>query len=474
MTSVAIERTAFSGEERATVTAGLMNRAATPVSGQPVRLEIDGHVVDTRPVTMDPKGSGSVTFQTMTVSDANMRAVVRAGSDALPRDNDFYFVLSPGRPLSVLIVQSDNADRNTSLYLTTGLSTSTSPAFKTDVVAASRLVPASFEQRAIVVLNDVTGLSTQSLELLRRFVDQGGGLFIVLGDHTPLPADSPLMPGVIGQAVDRMGGHGGTLGFLDYSHPMFESFKDPRNGNFANMRFLRYRALAPAPSDRVLARFDDGGTAVSERRVGSGRVIAFASTLDADWNDVPKHGMFLPFLDETMKYLAQYAPPEAFETVGRMLDISSAVSSVVREGQANVTSGAAGGGTGVVVSPSGKEVTLGAGGVAALELAEQGFYSVRLPGMGDRRPYSVAVDMDPSESDLTPLEPAQFIAAATGQSATANVGEALEPSQITPADMEKKQAIWWFLLVAGLAALLAEGAIANRLSRRKSMLAGGA
>ncbi len=225
------------------------------------------------------------------------------------------------------------------------------------------------------------------------------------------------------------------------------------------------------PTDRVLARFDDGGTAVSERRVGSGRVIALTSTLDADWNDVPKHGMFLPLLDETMKYLAQYAPPEAWQTVGRMLDISSAVSSVVREGQANATTGAAGGGTGVVVSPSGQETTLGAGGAAAVELAEQGFYSVRLPGMGERRPYSVAVDIDPAESDLAPLDPAQFIAAATGQSATKNVGESLEPAQMTPADMEKQQAIWWFLLVAGLAALLAEGAIANRLSPSESMTA---
>jgi hypothetical protein len=40
----------------------------------------------------------------------------------------------------------------------------------------------------------------------------------------------------------------------------------------------------------------------------------------------------------------------------------------------------------------------------------------------------------------------------------------LEP--LTPADMEKRQSIWWFLLVAGLTALLAEAALSNRLSRK--------
>jgi hypothetical protein len=32
--------------------------------------------------------------------------------------------------------------------------------------------------------------------------------------------------------------------------------------------------------------------------------------------------------------------------------------------------------------------------------------------------------------------------------------------------MEKKQSFWWFLLVGGVLALLAEAVLANRLSRR--------
>jgi hypothetical protein len=149
-----------------------------------------------------------------------------------------------------------------------------------------------------------------------------------------------------------------------------------------------------------------------------------------------------------------------------MLDISAPVASIVREGQASRTASGERGISGVVVSPSGRQLTLGGSGVPSIELAEQGFYSVRLPGMGDRRPFSVAVNLDPAESDLTVLAPGDLLAAATGQSASAGpVGPSLEQTEVTPADMEKRQSLWWFLLVAGLGLLLTEAVVANRLSK---------
>jgi hypothetical protein len=42
----------------------------------------------------------------------------------------------------------------------------------------------------------------------------------------------------------------------------------------------------------------------------------------------------------------------------------------------------------------------------------------------------------------------------------------LEQPDLTPADKEKQQSFWWFLLVSGLVALLVESALSNRLSRK--------
>lgn len=468
VTSVRFQRTSFSGEERVMVTAGLTNRSADPVKDLPVKFEIDGRLIDTRPMTVDSNSTATVTFPAVTVT-APMRAVVRAGSDGLARDNVFNFVMTPSRPVSVLLIQPEGAP-NDSVYLTTALGVGTEPPFKVDVLSPSRVTAANFDKRSLVILNDPAQLSTQATDALTRFVTQGGGLFVILGERSPLPektaTDVSLLPGKPGAPVDRLSGGGGTLGHLDHSHPIFDGFKDPKNGNFSSVRLYKYRGLAPAPTDKVIARYDDGAPAMVERAVGSGRVIAFTSTMNGDWNNFPTQHLFLPLLHETARYLAQYAEPEAWYTVGRMLDVSVPIAAIVREGGAGDLQGTARKPSGVTMAPSGAQTTVGEGGVQAVELAEQGFYSVRLQGLGERRPFDVAVNLDPTESDLTPLPPAEFVATATGRAAVTATGQSLENPELTPQDIEKKQGIWWYLFAAGAAFLLFEAVLANRLSKR--------
>ena len=464
ISSVALPRTSFAGEERVTPTVGLTNHGAETFTNVPVKLEIDGHEIGSRPVTVGPNTSASVTFPAFTVAEANMQGTVRAGTDKMPKNNVFQFVLSPSRPVSVLIVQPEGA-AGASDYLTTALLGNTPP-FKVDVLSVARVTPTALDRRSVVILNDVTSMPTEFDTMLKRFVEQGGGLFIVAGDHNPWSGDAPLMPGTLGAPVDRAVGQGGTLGFLDYSHKIFEQFKDPRQGNFASARFLRYRSLQLAPNDRALAKFDDGAVAMAERKVGAGRAIVFTSPLDDSWNDFPKRPMFLPLLHETMTYLAQYDEPPAWYTVGAMLNVAAPLASLVREGNAADANGPARRATGVVMAPSGQQQTLGEGGLPAIELAEQGFYSVRMQGTGDRRPFEAAVNQDPAEADLTPLEPNQFVASVTGHAAVTATGASLEHPALTPEDMEKKQSFWWYLFVAGVLALLVEAVLANRLSER--------
>lgn len=469
VSSVTFARDTFSNEERVKVTAGLTNRGSTPYTNVTASLEVEGKSIDSRPVSVGPNASESVTFLPFTVSESGMKCIVRAGTDALPTDNAYYFALSPSRPLSVLIIQPDSSDPVSSIYLSTALGVGSTPPFKADVVPVSRVTPATLERRAVVVLHDATPLPSTTDDLLKRFVEQGGGLLVALGDHSPWSGgQSPLLPGTIGQPVDRTSGVGGMLGFLDYSHPVLELFKDPRGGNFADAHFLRYRSLTPAPTDRVLARFDDGGVAMAERRVGPGRVIAWTTPFDDSWSvDFPKAKLFLPLVHEMVTYLAQYTEPTTSYTVGHLLDVSVPIAATVREGTAGSTQAATRKPTGLVVSPSGQQTTIGEGAAPSVELAEQGFYTVRMQGTGETRPFVAAVNLDPTESDLAPLEPTSFVTSITGQAAAATAsGQSLEHPDLTPEDVEKKQYVWWFFLVAAALALLGEAVLANRASGR--------
>jgi hypothetical protein len=455
--SVAFARTSFSGQDRLTVTAGLVNRGGSPVNGLTASLEIDGHQIESKPVSIPANGSSSVSFAAFTLADSYVRGTVRAGTDPMPQDNTFHFVLTPGRPVSVLVVTPREAsgDRDDpSLFLSKALSIGTTPAFQVEVASAVRMSPAMLDKRAVVVLNDTPFPPALAGGGLKKFVEQGGGVLVVLGEHSTWPAnDAALLPGTLTGTVDRPDGRGGALGFIDYSHPVFEVFKAPHGGGFSSARVLRYRALTASTTSRVLARFDDGAAAATEQKTGLGRVIAWNTTMDDSWSDLPTKPVFLPLVHQLMRYLGRYEEAPAWRTVGQVLDLTSG-SILVGSRRDRVA-----------LTPAGKRVTLPTGGGPEfLELDEQGFYELRSTGTAESRPPAVAVDIDPAESDLSVMDQSEFTAAVTGHAGPQAASAAGQEPE-TPQDLERRQALWWYLLFGGILLLATETILSNRISR---------
>jgi hypothetical protein len=455
--SVTFARSAFAGQERVAVTAGVANKGDQPATNVPVVLSVDGHEIETKAATIAPHASTSVTFAPFTVAEANVRSIVRAGTDALPADNTFHFVASPSAPVSVAIVE--NGDRaDASLYLTKALAIGSTPSFQPEVIPVSRLTPAVFDRRSVVIFNDTVVPASAGGGALRRFVERGGGVLVVAGARSSWPTeDADLLPGKLGPPVDRITGRSATLGYLDRTHQVFEVFKAPRSGDFTSAHIFRYRSFTvdPSPASRVLARYDDGAAAVVERRTGAGRVIIWTSTLDDSWTDLAVKPVYLPLVHQLVRYLARYEQTPSWLTVGQVIDLASSAAQIRSDR--------------IVVTPSGQRTTQKANSPGLLELTEQGVYEVRAGGTATGRPLAIAVNIDPAEADLAPLDPAELVAAVTGR-ATAETAEATAPEPLSREDAEKRQALWWYLLFAGVLLLAAETVISNHLSRKEKFL----
>ena len=365
-----------------------------------------------------------------------------------------------GAGVKVAIV--DSGDRSDgSLFLSKALSIGTTPTFHVDVASASRVTPTAFDKRAVAVLNDTMFPPAAGGGVLKRFLERGGGLLVVTGDHTTWPpGEAELLPGRLGATVDRTSGRSGSLGYLDYSHPVFEVFKAPRSGDFSAAHVFRYRALQTLPTDRILARFDDGAIAAAERKVGAGRAIVWTSTLDDSWTDIGVKPIFLPLVHQLVRYLAHYEPATSWFTVGQVLDLTARA-----KGRADKSDR-------IVVTPSGERISqssAGEGSEGLLELNEQGVYEVRSSGAAAGRPEAIAVNLEPAESDLASIDPRELVAAVTGH-ATLLEAQPAQAQEMTREESERRQSLWWYLLMAGLLLLAAETVISNHLSRKERFL----
>jgi hypothetical protein len=449
VTPVAIERSTFSDQERVIVTAGVTNHGAKALDNVDVTLEVNGRAIQTQRVKVDANASSSTTFAPVTLTASEVRATVRVGDDAMNRDNAFHFMVAAGRPVRTVVAGRSGA-RDTGLYISRALAVGDTPRF--DLVArdAESLTSEDLQPGAIVLLNDVQ-VSSGGAERLMRHLERGGGLMIIAGQRGTWPQErAAAVPALPGEAIDRSRGQAGRLVGLEYGHPVFEPFRAPRSGDFSAARFYGYRAMTLQPGAIVLARFDDGAPALVERRVGAGRVLIWASSLDLEWNDLAVKPIFLPFVHQLARYLAAYREPEPWLTVGEVLDPSRTIPGHPADVR-------------TVISPSGQRIPLDPEGGDVVELAEQGFYELRAQANAAGPAATVAANVDLSESDLTAMDPKDVVAAVAGRPGAAAGGP--ETAEMTDAAREAMQRVWWYMLFAAAFFLAAETIVSNRVAK---------
>ena len=389
VTAVTFDREPFGAGEQVTASARLINRSPQPATSVSITLTIDGRDVATQAVNLEANGAAVVALEPFIVADGPRRGTVRVGDDALAQDNEFHFVLSPGQIVSVLIVDAAASSPDAACISSARSDIGSTPAFQTDVVSVNALDAAMLDGRSVVMLNDTAPPAGPAGQALADFVEAGGGLLVILGEQVRWTAAAPdLLPGSFGAPAGRTGRRGRALGYIDYSHPVFDIFSAPRSGDLSSARFFQHRPFTVSNPEAVLARFDDGSVALSERRIGRGRVLAWSSTLDSYWNDLVLKPVFLPFVHQLAKHLAGYVEPTDWHTAAQVLDVASLYA-------ANGHRLAPERDDPIAVSPDGARLPIRVNDAAVLfELAEQGFYEIHTPGAEVDLPLAVAVNAD--------------------------------------------------------------------------------
>ena len=275
VSSLAIQRATFSNEERATITVGLINRSASAVTNQPVRLEIDGRV--------DRHARGH--HRAERLGHRDLRSGDGRRSQHPRRDSRRHRRARRRTTTSTSCSRRAGPCRcwcSTPMarpaepqFLTTGLGRSKTPPFKVDVVPPRASRPRTSTDARSSSLNDAA-LSTAAADLLDEV--RRAGWRSVHRARRPHAGQRRVAPDAgrpqrSGRSHRIPGRHASAA--RTTAIPIFEQFKDPRTGSFANMRFFRYRRLAVAPTIAC-----SPGSTTARRRWssdGSGAVASWRS-----------------------------------------------------------------------------------------------------------------------------------------------------------------------------------------------------
>jgi hypothetical protein len=358
--------------------AGIRSFAAEATT-KTIKLEHNGRVVAEQTVEIAAGGRAQARFAPLELASGGNRVRVSVEpADGLAADDQRFLALKRPQPRSVLVVAADPKGRG-ALYTSAALGTLATLALTPEVRAPNALGDKPLTEFSFIVVTDAGLLGPAETARIQDYVQGGGRVLLAFGSRA---ASLTTVP-VGGEALKATSTLGATkalsIGEIDASHPALRGVDELRSA-----KFTRYLGVEPGTDDRVLIRLDDGNPLLLERTLGAGRVLLFTSSLDKEWNDLPVQPVFVPFLAGLANHLLGGAGFTSEADLGSTLAVRAL--------------GLAGG---QIFDPRG-EKALALGGGDDVLLDQVGFYEV----VGGGNTELVAVNFDPRESDLAPVDAA--------------------------------------------------------------------
>ncbi len=293
-----------------------------------------------------------------------------------------------------------------------------------------------------------TNFAPPEIAVWRDWLEKGKTALLVLTG-----ADSgPTLAGLLGlpeAQVTEAGGEYALLGSIDFQHPIFAPFDDPRFSDFSQIHFWKHRRweIPASVKARVLAHFDDGSPALTQIPVREGNLLVLASGWNPADSQLAVSSKFPPLLETMLDWSGAGTPSRYQFRTGDAIPSPVAIGASVRWQK-----------------PDGKQITLAAGAPFA-ETDTPGIYHA----FAEERERLFAVNIPLEESRTAPIS--QDDLARLGvplglENEQAAAIARVHQQHLQDAELENRQKLWRWLIVAALAVTFAEIVLSGWLARR--------
>ncbi len=364
-------------------------------------------------------------------------------------DNTFYVVPPRKQQVKILYLGADAADDEQGPQFYLKLATSGDPLRQVTLASLDSNNPASLSgEKPPQVVVITRNIPAAILASIRGYVERGGTLVLAPQDQEAASIVPALLDDVELSAKPAAASDYLLLGEIDFTHPLFVPFANPRYSDFTKIHFWKHRSfvLSEDATTTAIAKFDNGEPAILERQIGQGRALLFASGWHPAESQLALSSKFVPLIAALLDQACGSTEALASVAVGQPVELP-----------------AIGGSSFVVRKPDGAEARISSEKSAAFSETDQpGIYEIT---SGDE-PQRFAVNLATAESNTAPLELEQLeqlgVKASTGLSRAEQLKRI---RQQRDTELESRQKFWRWLLVGTLGILIFETFWAGRAAR---------
>ena len=409
----------------------------TPAATRTVTLLAAGKTLATQSVAVPANGRATIEFQSLDVPYGFTRCEVRIDSaDSFPADDSSIFAGERTDPRRVLFVY-EAGDSRSPVYFRAALASTADSGFTLDTASAAQAAGLPLSKYAFVVLSDLISVPASFESELLKYVQTGGSVWVAVGTSASHSTRIPVFGGNILESryYSRTNDRFLSVGEADPSYPSVA-----KADHWSGVKF--YFAVRVDPGDaRVAVRLTDQMPVLLEKKMGEGSVLLFTSGLDNLTNDFPLHPIFVPFVEQTARYLSGTQNRSGARVVDSFLELRSS-----KEQSVSVE----------VIDPDGhRPLSLKeASSAQTYQLTRAGFYELQL---ANGRHDLIGVNADRRESNLDVI-PEETLALWRGNSGGATQSAVAGQAQ----EQTRPFSMWWYIMILVLAAAVAESLLANQ------------
>lgn len=250
--------------------------------------------------------------------------------DELVQDNKLYFSIYIPEKFNIALV----SDKSASLkFLETGfksadrlLSDSVNSAENFFNVSISGTVDENLLKNDAVFISDKKTFSDYEAELLKKYVSDGGGLFLFPGKETDTENYNSTilnklnLPKIAGIKSDKEANINLKFEKIDFEHPLLSGvFRNPdlnlttRNFIIENPRINSYFEFLPGDRSSQIIMLNNGIPFLTESGFAGGRIVMSAVSADNEMSDLPLKTIFLPLIIRSAYYLGNVIDNEIMQ-----------------------------------------------------------------------------------------------------------------------------------------------------------------
>ncbi len=390
-----------------------------------------------------PPGQSRVVRMPAPESRAQADSIVLSG-DAHGFDNVLYVAFPERDQLNVALHSRARKDDPQGIHYYLQLALALDRRRQVSVKSLDESFPAPSSQPPTRLAIIDAAVSADQGGQLRQLLEQGGTVFVLatsasVADTMAHILQRPQIDCELVQPDDYV-----MLGQIDFQHPLFQPFADPRYNDFTKIHFWRYFRFSSWGDDaHHLVAFENDDPALVQWKIGSGSLLLMTSSWQPADSQLARSSKFVPLLHGILDQCTDPLPPAAGVRVHQALP---GFASIYRDPQGNSLSAA---------SDRRSETPVA---------SHPGIYTALRE---DKPPVRVAVNLAETESRTEPWEVDALEQFGVVLGATVPYQQQLdEQRHKRDTELESQQKVWRWLLLAALVVLVCETLLAGRYARK--------